>query len=398
MKNFTYHVPTKVVFGTDREREVGKLLHEAGATKVLIIHGRQCSQCPGLLDRIRASLDEAGILYNDIGGVYPPPTRMKANEGIALGRIEDVDFILAIGGPSVVDIAKAVAVGIPNDGDIWDYYTGKRTPKTILPIGVVVTTMAGSGEMSAIAKLTNRIERSSKHAYWHEARPQLAIMNPMLTYPLTPDELYAGIAEIMMITMERYFVHDSTMELTDNICEVLLRVLIRNTQIILREPNNFEARANVMWASALAHNDLTGCGNGWGDITVHDMQKELLGMYNISQGVGLAAVWSSWAKHVYKADIHRFYRYGRTVWNLPREFGTQEEIAVEAIRNTMDFFRQIDMLGPTVAKTTKGIEFNAEELADRVLDGQSQIGSFKVLSRSDVIDVYEDAIRLMQEG
>lgn len=398
MKNFTYHVPTKVVFGTDREREVGKLLKEAGASKVLLIHGRQCSQCPGLLERVQQSLDEAGILYNDIGGVYPPPTRLKANEGIALGRIEDVDFILAIGGPSVVDTAKAVAVGIPNEGDIWDYYSGKRTPKTILPIGVVVTTMAGSGEMSAIAKLTNRVERRSKHAYWQAVRPQLAIMNPMLTYPLTPDELYAGIAEIMMITMERYFVHDSTMELTDNICEVLLRVLIRNTQIILREPNNFEARANVMWASALAHNDLTGCGNGWGDITVHNMQKELLGMYNISQGVGLAAVWSAWAKHVYKADVHRFYRYGRTVWNLPREFGTQEDIAGEAIRDTMDFFRQIDMLGPTVAAETKDIEFNAEELADRALDGQSQLGSFKVLSRSNVIDIYEDAIRLMKEG
>ena len=182
MKNFTYHVPTKVVFGSDREREVGQLLRKEGAHKVLIIHGRQCSQCHGLLERVQASLDEAGILYNDIGGVYPPPTRRKANEGIALGRIEDVDFILALGGPAVVNLAKVIAIGIVNDGDIWDYFTRERVAEDVLPVGVISTTMAGSGEMSAVTHLTNKVQRVSRIINVVGARPRFAIMNPMPLY------------------------------------------------------------------------------------------------------------------------------------------------------------------------------------------------------------------------
>ncbi len=398
MKNFTYHVPTKVVFGTDREREVGELLRSEGATNVLILHGRQCEKCQGLYERVTRSLDEAGILYNDVGGIVPPATRVKANEGIALGRIEDVDFILAIGGGSVINIAKAVAVGIPNDGDIWDYYIGKRQPKEILPLGVVVTTVAGGGEMSAIAQLTNKIQRRSRHAYWQEARPNFAIMNPMLTYTLPMQELQGGVAEIMMLTMERYFTHDTTMELTDNIAEVLMRVLIRNSELIIQEPNNYEARANVMWASALAHNDLTGCGNGWGDITVHDMQKELLSLYDVPEGVGLAALWCAWARHVYTADIHRFYRYGRTVWGLPRDFGTPEEIAQEAIAFTEDFFYRIGMLSEEVQNRFRDVEFDFEELTDRAMGGESQIGSFMVLTRAEVMHIYEQAVRYLKQG
>ena len=396
MKNFTYHVPTKVVFGSDREREVGQLLRKEGAHKVLIIHDRQCSQCHGLLERVQASLDEAGILYNDIGGVYPPPTRRKANEGIALGRIEDVDFILALGGPAVVNLAKVIAIGIVNDGDIWDYFTRERVAEDVLPVGVISTTMAGSGEMSAVTHLTNKVQRVSRIINVVGARPRFAIMNPMLTYPLSKAELYSGISEIMIMTMEHYFTHNSTMELTDNICEALLRVLIRNAQTILTEMNNYDARANVMWASALAHNDLTGSGNGEADITVHELQKELLGLYNISSGVGMAAVWCAWSRYVYTADVHRFYRYGRTVWNIERDFGTQEEIALEGIRFTEEFFAQIDMLGPVASQEVRDIEFNLEELTDRAMAGRPQLGSFKVLTRDDVQRIYADAVEYLK--
>lgn len=398
MKNFTYYVPTRVVFGTDREREIGELLRSEGATNVLILHGRQCEQCKGLYERVTNSLKESHILYNDVGGIVPPALRAKANEGIALGRIEDVDFILAIGGGSVIHTAKAVAVGIPNDGDIWDYFTGKRTPKTILPVGVVVTTVAGGGEMSAVVQLTNKAERSSKHMYWPEARPKLAIMNPMLTFTLPMAELQGGVAEIMMLTMERYFTHDTTMELTDNICEVLMRVLIRNAEIIMQEPNNYEARANVMWASALAHNDLTGCGNGWGDITVHELQKELLALYDVPEGTGLTALWCAWAHHVYKADVHRFYRYGRTVWSLPRDYGTQEDIAVEAIGFTEDFFARIGMLNEETQLRFRDVQFDVELLTERAMNGESQMGSFKVLTREEVRSIYEMAVRYLKEG
>lgn len=396
MKNFTYHVPTKVFFGTDREREVGKRLRERGAEKVLIIHGRQAERCKGLYERVVQSLAEAGIQYNDVGGAYPPATRAKANEGIALGRIENVDYILAIGSGAVINLAKAIAIGIPNDGDIWEYYTKQRTPKTILPIAVVSTNVAGGGEMSAISQLANKAKRSAKILYHPDTRPQLAMMNPMLTFTLPMDELLGGIMEILMLTMERYFTHDSTMELTDNICEVLMRVVIRNSQIIMDEPNNYEARANVMWASALAHNDLTGCGNGWGDLTVHNMQKELLGMYNVPQGIALAMSWAAWAKYVYKADVFRFYRYGRTVWNLPRDFGTQEDIAKEAITFTEDIFRAMGMLGERARQQVGDVVFDTETLTDRVMDGESQIGTFKVLTREEVKDIFDDAVSYLE--
>lgn len=397
MKNFTYHVPTKVVFGTDREREVGKLLREQGATKVLIIHGRQCAECKGLYERVTRSLDEAGLEYNDIGGVVPPPTRAKANEGIALGRIEHVDFILAIGGWSVIHMAKAVAIGIPNDGDIWEYYTGQRKATKALPVAVVTTTVAGAGEMSAAAQLTNRSERKTRAVYVAASRPKLAIINPMLTYTLPMDELQGGVAGIMMLSMAYYFTHDTTMELTDNICEVLMRVLIRNSQLILQEPNNYEARANVMWASALAHNDLTGCGNGRGDFTVYAMERELVTLYGVAaEGMGMAAIWTAWAHHVYKANVYRFYRYGRTVWSLPRDFGTPEEIAHEAIRLTEQFFHRIGMLGEAAQSRFEDQEFNLDELADRTMDGESQIGSFKVLTREEVKDIFDDAIALLR--
>lgn len=200
----------------------------------------------------------------------------------------------------------------------------------------------------------------------------------------------------MIMTMEHYFTHNSTMELTDNICEALLRVLIRNAQTILTEMNNYDARANVMWASALAHNDLTGSGNGEADITVHELQKELLGLYNISSGVGMAAVWCAWSRYVYTADVHRFYRYGRTVWNIERDFGTQEEIALEGIRFTEEFFAQIDMLGPVASQEVRDIEFNLEELTDRAMAGRPQLGSFKVLTRDDVQRIYADAVEYLK--
>ncbi len=216
------------------------------------------------------------------------------------------------------------------------------------------------------------------------------------TFTLPMDELLGGIMEILMLTMERYFTHDSTMELTDNICEVLMRVVIRNSQIIMDEPNNYEARANVMWASALAHNDLTGCGNGWGDLTVHNMQKELLGMYNVPQGIALAMSWAAWAKYVYKADVFRFYRYGRTVWNLPRDFGTQEDIAKEAITFTEDIFRAMGMLGERARQQVGDVVFDTETLTDRVMDGESQIGTFKVLTREEVKDIFDDAVSYLE--
>lgn len=398
MKNFTYHVPTRVIFGTDREREIGELLRNAGVRNVLILHGRQCKQCQGLYERVTKSLTDAGISYNDVGGIVPPATRDKANEAIALGRIEDVDYILALGGVSVINTAKAVAVGIPNEGDIWEYYEGKREPRVHLPVGVVVTTVAGGGEMSAIARLTNTKEKRTRHVYWADARPHLAIMNPMLTYTLPMAELQGGVAEIMLLTMERYFTHDSTMELTDNICEVLMRVLVRNAGLIMEEPNNYEARANVMWASALAHNDLTGCGNGWGDITVHELQRQLLGIYGIIDGIGLASLWCAWAHHVYRTDVHRFYRYGRTVWGLPRDFGSQADIAHEAILLTEQFFVRIGMLGPQIQERFKDIEFDIDQLTERAMEGKSQIGTFKALTHEDVRSIYERAVSYIKEG
>ena len=297
MRNFEYFTPTRVIFGKDTHLKIGTVLKEQNCSKVLIHYGSHSAVSSGLIDEIRSSLDEAGISYVTLGGVVPNPRLSKVREGIELCRKEQVDFLLAVGGGSVIDSCKAIGYGLANpDTDVWNFFLRTETPKACLPVGVILTIAASGSEMSGSCVITNEegwLKRSS--ARNDLCRPRFAILNPRLTYTLPQYQTESGCVDILMHTMERYFVNIETMEITDSISESLMQTVIYNSRILMKETDNYTARAEIMWAGSLSHNGLTGCGTGGGDWACHQLEHELGGTYDVAHGAGLAALWGSWA-------------------------------------------------------------------------------------------------------
>ena len=346
MQPFVYYAPTKVVFGPDTELETGKLVKEQGATKVLIHYGSERVKKSGLVPMIEKQLEEAGIGYVELGGVVPNPHLSKVYEGIELCRKEGVDFILSVGGGSVIDSAKAIGYGLADEtaGDVWDFYDFKRQASACTPQGVVLTIAATGSEMSnssVITKMTD--EGGIKRSYnTNLARPRFAIMDPKLTMTLPEYQTMSGAADICMHTRERYFNNGGSMELTDAIAEGLLRTVMANAHILMSDPANYDARAEIMWASSLSHNGLTGCGTDGGDWACHRLEHELGGLYDVAHGAGLAAIWGTWARYVYKYNPARFAKFGINVLGV--EAGANdEETALRGIAAMEDFFRSIHM-------------------------------------------------------
>ena len=267
MRNFEYFTSTRVIFGKDTHLKIGTVLKEQNCSKVLIHYGSHSAVSSGLIDEIRSSLDEAGISYVTLGGVVPNPRLSKVREGIELCRKEQVDFLLAVGGGSVIDSCKAIGYGLANpDTDVWNFFLRTETPKACLPVGVILTIAASGSEMSGSCVITNEegwLKRSS--ARNDLCRPRFAILNPRLTYTLPQYQTESGCVDILMHTMERYFVNIETMEITDSISESLMQTVIYNSRILMKEADNYTARAEIMWAGSLSHNGLTGCGTGGGD-------------------------------------------------------------------------------------------------------------------------------------
>ena len=308
MENFNYYTPTRVVFGRGTESETGALVKAQGCGKVLVHYGSGSVVRSGLLDRVYKSLDDAGISYVSLGGVVPNPRLSLVYEGIELCRKEGVDFILAVGGGSVIDSAKAIGYGLANEGDVWDFYEGKRMPSGCMPIGVVLTISAAGSEMSNSSVITNENGWLKRGCNTDYGRVKFAVMNPEITMTLPKYQTASGCVDIMMHTMERYFNQSENMELTDGISEHLIRTVMRNAKILMDEPDNYDARAEVMWAGSLSHNGLTGCGTDGGDWASHQLEHELGGMFDVAHGAGLAAVWGSWARYVLDARPARFFQ------------------------------------------------------------------------------------------
>lgn len=389
--NFEYFSPTKVIFGAGAENQVAKLVKEWNGTKVLIHYGGQSAEKSGLLDRIKSSLKQAGIEYVELGGVVPNPHLSKIYEGIELGKREGVDFILAVGGGSVIDSSKAIAFGLAEDDDVWELYKHIRVAKACLPIGVVLTISAAGSETSCGSVITKANE-GRKRAYDDDlCRPKFAIMDPELTKTLPDYQTESGCTDILMHTMERYFTQGGNMEITDSIAEAILRTVMKNAEILHKDPANYDARAEVMWAGSLSHNGLTGCGTDGGDFSCHMMEHEIGGMFDVTHGAGLAAIWSSWARYVYKECMHRFVRFARNVMGVPDE-GTDDEIALKGIKAMENFYHRIGM--PTNLKEL-GIEPTDEqiqEMADATIEAAGgQQGSAKVLHSEDMVQIYKMA-------
>lgn len=392
MFNFDYCTPTKVVFGKGTESRVGELVKEAGGTKVLVHFGGQSAVRSGLIDRVKASLDEAGIWHTELGGVVPNPHIGKVREGIALGKEHGIDFVLAVGGGSVIDSSKAIAYALAEpELDVWELFAHTRAAKACLPVASVLTIAAAGSEMSNSCVITNEVT-GEKRAYDDNlSRPKFAVMNPELTMTLPDYQTESGCADIMMHTMERYFTSGGNMEITDAMAEGLLRTVMKYAEVLHADPQNYEARAEIMWAGSLAHNGLTGCGSDGGDFATHMLEHEMGGMFDVTHGAGLAAIWSSWARYVYKDCLPRFVRYAIQVMQVEPQ-STEAETALKGIAAMEEFYRRIGM--PTNMREL-GIEPTEAQILEMAAScaraGGGSIGSAKVLHETDMAEIYRMA-------
>ncbi len=392
MKNFEYYAPTRVIFGKETEKQVGTLICSFECKKALVLFGGNSAERSGLLERIYSSLSESGISFISLGGVVPNPVLSKVYEGINLCRNEQIDFILAVGGGSVIDTAKAIAYGVANEGDVWDFYNGKRKPAACLPVGAVLTIAASGSEMSYCSMITNESGNLKRACNSDLGRCKFVLMNPELTFTLPKWQTACGCTDILMHSMERYFSSESSMEVTDGISESIMRTVIHNSKILMKEPENYKARAEIMWASSLSHNDLTGCGAA-SDWATHQLEHELSGMFNVSHGAGLAAIWGSWARYVLNENPDRFMQFASNVLNIPCDFSDPETAAIEGIEALEEFFVFLGMPTKIGDLHIELAESQIEELAQKCsFENRRTIGNFKVLNKEDMKAIYRMAL------
>lgn len=384
MENFRFSQPTDIIFGQGTETQVGDEVKKHGS-KVLLHYGGGSIERSGLKDKIVSSLKAAGVEYYELGGVKPNPRVSLVRQGIKMCQEKGIDFILAVGGGSVIDSGKAIAIGVKYNGDVWDFYTGKAQVKEALPVGVVLTIPAAGSEASRGSVVTNE-EGWYKRACNHELmRPKFALMNPEITFTLPPYQTACGAADIMAHVMERYFTNVSNVDFTDRLCEATLRTIIHNVPIALENPEDYGARAEVMWAGTVAHNDLLSTGR-IGDWASHQIEHELSGIYDIAHGAGLAIVFPAWMKYVYKHDIQRFAQFAVRVWNVEYDFNDPERTALEGIDRLTHFFSSIGL--PTTLKEADIPEDRLEEMAAKCTNNdQNTQGSFVKLGQADVLSI-----------
>lgn len=392
MKDFKYYAPTEVVFGKDSENQVAQLVKKHGGTKVLVHYGGQSAVKSGLLDKICGLLEEGGISFVKLGGVVPNPRLSLAQRGIELCRKEGVDFILAVGGGSVIDSSKCIGYGVCMEGDVWDVYLGKVTPKKMLPLACVLTIPAAGSEMSESSVITNE-DGDVKLGYSNNlSRPKFAIMNPERTFTLPPYQTAAGVTDMMMHTMERYFTKDDDMDITTDMAEALLRSMKNAVFAVLKSPEDYRYRAQIMWGGSLMHNGLTGCGIS-DDWATHQLEHELSGMFDVTHGAGLAAVWPSWARYVMHENLSRFVRFAVNVMDVPNDFTDPEGTALRGIEAMERFYHAIGM--PVNIKELIGRDITNEEIKEMVRkcsrDYQRTCGCLKVLEADDMEAIYKMA-------
>ena len=389
----TLYTPTRVTLGKGAEDSLGDELKRNGAKKVLVHYGSERIVRDGLMKRLTDQMDREGIEYVLLGGVQPNPRLSLVRKGIELSRKEGVDFIVAAGGGSAIDSAKAIAYGLyDKDGDVWDFYTGERKPQGAYPVGVVLTLSATGSEMSDSSVITNEEGDLKRGVNSDYARPRFALLDPELTYTVPPYQTSCGTADMMMHTIERFFHSGPTLELTDSLAIALLRTVEENGIKALKNPKDYEARKNLMWASSLSHNGLMQEGNAQrGDWACHQMEHELSGLFDVAHGAGLTAIWGTWARYVCLEDPERFAKLGEGVFGTKRT-GSPERDAEAAIKAFEEYFRTIHM--PTSIRDlgVRPTEKQIDEMAEKaVYWGKRTLGAFKVLGKEDIARIYTEA-------
>ena len=387
MNNFTFYSPTYFVFGKDEETNAGHYVRRFGGSKVLIHYGGGSVIRSGLLDRVKASLREQGIAYVELGGVQPNPRSGLVYRGIELCRAEGVDFVLAVGGGSTIDSAKGIALGALYDGDFWDFYSGKKVEKA-LPVATVLTIAAAGSEGSSGSVVTKEEGMLKRSAGGEARRPVFSILNPELTQTLPAYQTACGVTDIMAHLFERYFTNTQNVEVTDRVIEGLLLTMIHETPKVMADPNNYEARANIMWAGMLAHNNCCGVGRDQ-DWASHDMEHELSALYDCAHGAGLAVVFPAWMEYNLQHDVMRFAQVAHRVWGCSMDFQHPEITAKAGIRAFRAFLKSIGM--PQTLAELGGKEEDIPYLAHTAAYGNGNdgtLGSFVVLQEEDMANIY----------
>ena len=342
MNNFTFYSPTEFVFGKGSEEKTGELVKTYGGQKVLIVYGKGSAVKSGLLDRVKNSLDKAGLRHTELGGISPNPTDDKVYEGIEICRRETVDFILAVGGGSAIDTAKAIAAGTPYEGDFWDFYIKKAVPTQALPLGTVLTIPAAGSESSgnSVITKTDGLKKLSLRTD-KLLRPRFAIMNPELTYTLPPYQTASGITDMLAHVMERYFSNTQGVETTDRLCEAVMTAIINEAPEVMTHPDSYDARANIMWCGTIAHNGICGVGREE-DWTSHAMEHEISAVYGVTHGAGLAVIFPAWLTWMAGHNPHKPAQFARRVWHIA-DSGNTEADAKAGIQALKTFLRSIGM-------------------------------------------------------
>ena len=387
MNNFEFYSPTCFVFGKDTENQAGSLVRRFGGTRVLIHYGGGSALRSGLIGRVKASLEKENIPYVLLGGVKPNPRSGLVYEGIELCRREKTDFMLAVGGGSAIDSAKAIAAGVVYDGDFWDFYSGRRIEKA-LPVGTVLTIAAAGSEGSADSVITREEGMFKRGASGDAIRPRFSILNPALTQTLPPYQTAAGITDIMAHLYERYLTNTKEVEVTDRLIEALLLTMIHEGPRVIADPDNYEARANIMWAGMMAHNNSCGVGRSQ-DWNSHNIEHELSALYDCAHGAGLAVTLPAVFKYVMRHDVMRFAQAAVRVWGCQMDFARPEATALEGIERMRSFFISIGMPSNFAELGAKEEDIPALVKALCWGDGrQGSISGFVTLNEEDCANIY----------
>lgn len=385
MLDFVYCAPTKVFFGKGKHNGVGEIIKDYGYKTIMMQYGKSNIRRSGLYDEVIKSLKENGIKIVEMGGVEPNPKVSFVREAIKIAKENNVEMILAVGGGSVIDSSKATAVGAVTDKDVWEFSTHKATPEKALPVGCILTHSAAGSEMSSSAVLTNTDLNLKRGFNSKFNRCLFAICNPELTYTVSKYQTACGIVDIMAHTMERYFTVCEPTDLTDRIAESILVAVIDAGKALMKNPKDYEARATIMWASSLSHNDLTGCGRENG-LAVHQLEHALSGEFDfIAHGAGLAVLFPAWARYVYEKNIPRFAQFARRVWAVEED--DERVTALRGIEKMEEFFKLIDM--PLKLKEF-GISKNSERLAELCTFGKTRtVKSYMELDFDNIREIFD---------
>lgn len=389
MNDFNFYSPTEFVFGRGRESEAGFYVKKYSGSRVLIHYGGGSAVRSGLLDRVKKSLDEKGIYHCELGGVAPNPRDTLVYKGIELVKAEGLDFILAVGGGSVIDSAKAIAMGVCYSGDFWDLYSGKAQCEGALPVATVLTIAAAGSEGSGNSVITKEEGMLKRGAGSDHIRPRFSILDPELTQTLPAYQTACGATDIMAHVFERYFTNTTEVEITDRLCEAVLLTMVKETPRVIADPNNYDARANIMWAGMVAHNNIVGVGRQQ-DWNSHGLEHELSGLYDVAHGAGLAVIMPAWMEYVHSHNVMRFCQMATRVFGCQMNFENPEATALEGIRRFRQFLKSIGM--PINFAELGAREEDIPLLVDKLGVGDGKRAGFMELDRSDCIGIYRLAV------